>query len=111
MPLLGHILANSHEGFSQHFRIDHGMGIDRFGMNIGTILAFLDIDPPLVKRDGIDLAELLATDIAEFFITAQLGLLWRKAVTVNRCSFCSTRRANEIQPCDSQLFRRATRQR
>src|SRR5271157_4843333 len=41
--VLGHVLGNSHKRFGQYFRIEYGMGIDRFGMKIGTVLAFLDI--------------------------------------------------------------------
>ena len=92
----GDVFAEPKKAFGEHLGVDDCVCIDSLGMNRCGILALLDVDPALVERYRVNLAEFFTATTAQIFIAAQLGLLWRKAVTVDRCSLCTTRCANEI---------------
>ena len=80
----GDIFAEPEERLGKHLRIDHRVRIDGVGMKRRGVLALLDVDPALVERDRVDLAEFVTAAIAQVFVAAQFGFLRRKGIAMDR---------------------------
>ena len=68
---------------------------NRLGMNIGSVLPFLYVDSSRVERDCIHLPEFRTTEASKVFVAAQIRILCRKAVPMNRCPGRATNGLNE----------------
>ena len=83
------------ERIRQDIEVDDLVRKHGLGMNVGGVLAFLDVDTPPVEREFVDGSKFGAADTAELLSSADLGLLRRKGVAVDGRLRSSADRCNE----------------
>jgi hypothetical protein len=77
------VLSETDKRVRHHLTTKDLMGIHRSGMFRRAIPTLLDVDRTIVERDGLDRAQLLATQIPEFFPSSNFGFLWRIFVSMD----------------------------
>jgi hypothetical protein len=64
-------------------------------VQIDRILPLFNINGPIFQIDRNDFAELLTAQMAQVLVTAEIGILRRKAVSMNRCPCAAPNQPDE----------------
>ena len=72
-PIGGHVFSEPKEGLSLLIVVKRFMGKDRLSMEAGRVAALLDIDRPIIVRNGNDSSVVISSDAPKFAVRSDIG--------------------------------------
>ena len=82
-PIIGHVFSEPKKGLSLLIVVKRFMGKDRLRMEIGRVAALLDIDRPIIVRNGDDSSVVSSSDAPKFALRSDIGILQLEFVAMD----------------------------
>ena len=82
-PIVGHVFSEPKKRLGLLIVIKRIVGKDRLRMEVGRVAALLDIDRPIVVRNGDDSSEVISSDAPKFALRSDIGILQLEFVAMD----------------------------